>query len=41
MALMFLLVIWQWRLLRGNAFQTVTGKGYSPNVDRSSARGAG
>jgi iron(III) transport system permease protein len=30
MALMFLLVLWQWRLLRGKSFQTVTGKGYSP-----------
>jgi len=32
MGLMFLLVIWQWRLLRGRSFQTVTGKGYSPRV---------
>ena len=32
MALMFLLVIWQWQLLRGSSFQTVTGKGYPPNV---------
>jgi iron(III) transport system permease protein len=32
MALMFLLVIWQWRLLRGKSFQTVTGKGYSPRL---------
>ncbi|MBR0858082.1 ABC transporter permease [Bradyrhizobium liaoningense] len=32
MALMFLLVIWQWHLLRGRSFQTVTGKGYSPRV---------
>jgi iron(III) transport system permease protein len=32
MLLMFLLVIWQWRLLGGRAFQTVTGKGYSPSV---------
>jgi iron(III) transport system permease protein len=32
MALMFLLVIWQWYLLRGRTFSTVTGKGYSPNV---------
>jgi len=32
MALMFLLVIWQWYLLRGRTFSTVTGKGYSPSV---------
>ena len=32
MALMFLLVVWQWRLLRGRSFATVTGKGYAPNV---------
>ena len=32
MALMFLLVFWQWRLLWGRSFQTVTGKGYSPRV---------
>ncbi|MEO3388460.1 iron ABC transporter permease [Mesorhizobium sp. CAU 1741] len=30
--LMFVLVIWQWRLLRGRSFQTVTGKGYRPSV---------
>jgi iron(III) transport system permease protein len=30
MAMMFLLVVWQWRLLRGKSFQTVTGKGYAP-----------
>jgi iron(III) transport system permease protein len=34
LALMFLLVIWQWRLLHGRAFHTVTGKGYAPNVTR-------
>jgi iron(III) transport system permease protein len=34
MLLMFLLVLWQWRLLGGRAFQTVTGKGYSPSVIR-------
>ena len=34
MVLMFLLVIWQWRMLRGRSFQTVTGKGYSPNVTK-------
>lgn len=33
-ALMFLLVAWQWRLLRGRRFETVTGKGYSPRVMR-------
>jgi iron(III) transport system permease protein len=32
LALMFLLVIWQSRLLGGRSFSTVTGKGYSPNV---------
>jgi iron(III) transport system permease protein len=32
MAMMFLLVLWQWRLLRGKSFQTVTGKGYSPRL---------
>jgi iron(III) transport system permease protein len=32
MALMFVLVIIQWRLLRGRTFATVTGKGYSPNI---------
>lgn len=34
MALMFLLVVWQWRVLGGRSFSTVTGKGYSPNVMR-------
>jgi iron(III) transport system permease protein len=34
MALMFLLVLLQSRLLRGRSFTTVTGKGYSPNVTR-------
>jgi iron(III) transport system permease protein len=34
LALMFLLVVWQWRLLHGRAFHTVTGKGYAPNVTR-------
>ncbi len=34
MALMFLLVIWQWYLLRGRSYATVTGKGYSPNITR-------
>jgi iron(III) transport system permease protein len=32
MAMMFLLVLWQWRLLRGKSFQTVTGKGYAPRL---------
>lgn len=32
MALMFLIVLLQWRILRGRSFQTVTGKGYSPTV---------
>src|SRR6185369_2901047 len=32
MALMFLLVILQWRLLRGRSFTTVTGKGYAPSI---------
>jgi iron(III) transport system permease protein len=32
MALMFLLLVLQGRLLRGRSFTTVTGKGYSPNV---------
>lgn len=34
LALMFLLVIWQWRLLHGRSFHTVTGKGYAPNVTK-------
>ena len=34
MVLMFLLVVWQWRVLGGRSFTTVTGKGYSPNVTR-------
>lgn len=32
MAMMFLLVVWQWRLLRGRSFQTVTGKGFAPRL---------
>jgi iron(III) transport system permease protein len=32
MAVMFLLVLWQWRLLRDKSFQTVTGKGYAPRL---------
>jgi iron(III) transport system permease protein len=34
MALMFLLVIWQWRILGGRSYATVTGKGYSPGVTK-------
>jgi iron(III) transport system permease protein len=34
MALMFALVVWQWRLLRGRRYETVTGKGFSPRVTR-------
>jgi iron(III) transport system permease protein len=34
MALMFLLLLLQGRLLRGRSFTTVTGKGYSPNVTK-------
>jgi iron(III) transport system permease protein len=34
LGLMLLLVVWQWRLLRGRSFHTVTGKGYAPNVTR-------
>jgi iron(III) transport system permease protein len=32
MALMFLIILLQWGILRGRSFQTVTGKGYSPAV---------
>jgi iron(III) transport system permease protein len=32
MALLFLTVLLQWRLLRGRSFTTVSGKGYSPAV---------
>jgi iron(III) transport system permease protein len=34
MVLMFGLVAWQWQLLGGRSFFTVTGKGYSPRVTR-------
>ena len=34
MVLMFALVAWQWRLLGGRTFFTVTGKGYTPRVAR-------
>ncbi len=33
-ACMFGLVAWQWRLLGGRSFFTVTGKGYTPRVTR-------
>ncbi len=32
LALLFLIVLLQWWMLRGRSFQTVTGKGYSPAV---------
>jgi iron(III) transport system permease protein len=32
MGLMLLLVVWQWSVLRGKSFQTVTGKGFNPGV---------
>lgn len=32
MFLMFLLIVLQWRLLRGRSFSTVSGKGFSPRV---------
>ncbi|OSI71576.1 ABC transporter permease [Bradyrhizobium canariense] len=32
MALLFLIVVLQRRMLRGRSFQTITGKGYSPSV---------
>ena len=34
MVLMFGLLAWQWRLLAGRSFFTVTGKGYTPRVTR-------
>ena len=34
MVLMFGLVAWQWKLLGGRSFFTVTGKGYTPRVAR-------
>jgi iron(III) transport system permease protein len=34
MAAMFLLVLWQWLLLRGRSYTTVTGKGYSPSITK-------
>ena len=32
MVFMFVFVIWQWSILRGRNFVTVTGKGYNPNI---------
>ncbi len=32
LAMMLLLVLWQWRVLGGRSFQTVTGKGYAPRL---------
>ncbi len=32
MVFMFLFVVWQWRVLHGRSFATVTGKAYAPNV---------
>jgi iron(III) transport system permease protein len=32
LGLMLLLVVWQWTVLRGRSFQTVTGKGFNPGV---------
>ena len=37
LAFLFLLVLVQWRILRGRTFTTVTGKGYTPNVMRLGA----
>lgn len=34
MGLMLMLVVWQWAVLRGKSFQTVTGKGFNPGVVR-------
>jgi len=34
LALMFMLVAFQWRLLKGKSFQTVTGRGFSPSVTK-------
>jgi iron(III) transport system permease protein len=34
MLLLFSLIVWQWVLLRGRSFQTVTGKGFNPGVIR-------
>jgi iron(III) transport system permease protein len=32
MAFLFLLIFWQWRLLGGRSFLTVTGRGYRPRI---------
>src|ERR1700754_3427335 len=32
MALLFLIVLLQWKLLKGRSFTTITGKGYSPGI---------
>ena len=40
MTLLFLIVLLQWKLLKGRSFTTVSGKGYSP-ASSSSERGAG
>jgi iron(III) transport system permease protein len=32
LGLMMMLVVWQWVVLRGKSFQTVTGKGFNPGV---------
>ena len=37
MVFMLLLVVWQWRVLGGRVFHTVTGKGYAPGVIRLGA----
>jgi iron(III) transport system permease protein len=37
MLLLFSLIVWQWVLLRGKSFQTVTGKGFNPGVIRLGA----
>jgi iron(III) transport system permease protein len=34
LALLFVLIIFQWRILHGRSFQTVTGKGYAPRIVR-------
>jgi len=34
MALLSLLIVWQWRLLGSRSFLTVTGRGYQPRVTR-------
>ena len=34
LGILFVLVLLQWRILRGRVFTTVTGKGYTPNVTR-------